>query len=377
MPELPLDAALPQAARPEACSGLPALLAQGERELAASLAQLAGGSDPGPAAGSVAAARAAASRLGMALADRPPGAPGLDPLIWLAYYRLGQVVLGDHPLPPPWAPQPERLDQLVRRCLPQGQVVAWGDPSVYSPPEWGAILDLLQEGGDFVPDLAAPCTGSQAALQQATATVLAMVRRLPAGLGPAIDALLRLTILAVPGPQAQAAGAGFGGATAFFLRGASVIHASPGLTLPGLLERLVHEAAHAELFVLAQDGPLCNNPDDERHPVRIRPDPRPMNGILHSLNVTGRVCETLDALLAAPSLAETLAGTPREQALLLEDCRRLRAHQQALGHSSLEAVRRHGRLTALGAAVCDAGARRLKGAASADGTRPWAPGHGR
>jgi HEXXH motif-containing protein len=239
-------------------------------------------------------------------------------------------------------------------------VIAWGDSSFYSAAEWEAILALLQEGGDFVTDLAPPSAAAQSALEEATAAVLALVRRLPAGLGPSIDRLLRLTILAVPGPQAQAARQGFGGATAFFLRGASVIHASPGLTLPGLLERLVHEAAHAELFVLAQDGPLCHNPDDERHPVRIRPDPRPMNGILHSLHVTGRVCETLDALLANGFLASGFSGH-HEPALLLEDCQRLREQQAELGHSSLAAVRRHGRLTALGQAVCEAGARRLAG----------------
>lgn len=370
MPEPPADAAaLPRAVPPGATSGLPALLEQGERQLASSLALLACGSDSLPSA-SGAALRQAAAQLARALARRPAGATGLDPLVWLAYYRLGQAILGDAPPPQPWVQQPERLDQLAGRCLSQARVVAWGDPDWYGAPEWEAVLALLQEGGDFVSDLAAPSPATQTALQQATASVLSLVRRLPAGLGPAIDQLLPLTILAVPGPRARAAGQGFGGATAFFLRGASVIHASPGLTLPGLLERLVHEAAHAELFVLAQDGPLCHNPDGERHPVRIRPDPRPMNGILHSLHVTGRVCETLDALLTHPSLAELLNGSPQERALLLEDCHRLRRHQAGLGLSSLEAVRRHGRLTALGEAVCAAGARRLQPPGPAGGGVP-------
>ena len=346
------------------------LLDRGERELGESLAQLASGSGSATAPHRATAPyRAAASRLGDALARRPHGGAGLDPLVWLVYYRLGQAILQQAPRSCPWATtldrpdpldQPDRLDQLAGRCLPAGQVIAWGDSSFYSAAEWEAILALLQEGGDFVADLAPPSAAAQSALEEATAAVLALVRRLPAGLGPSIDRLLRLTILAVPGPQAQAARQGFGGATAFFLRGASVIHASPGLTLPGLLERLVHEAAHAELFVLAQDGPLCHNPDDERHPVRIRPDPRPMNGILHSLHVTGRVCETLDALLANGFLASGFSGH-HEPALLLEDCQRLREQQAELGHSSLAAVRRHGRLTALGQAVCEAGARRLAG----------------
>lgn len=334
-------------------------LDQGERELVQSLAQLASGSGatshPHHSATRQAGIRQAAARLAASLARRPPGTPGLDPLVWLVYYRLGQALLAQDASPLPWTEFPERLDQLGGRSLPPGQVIAWGDSTVYSPAEWQAILALLQEGGDFISDLAPPTAATQAALQEATATVLALVRGLPTGLGPSLDRLLPLTILALPGPRAQAAGEGFGGATAFFLRGASVIHASPGLTLPGLLERLVHEAAHAELFVLAQDGPLCHNPDDERHPVRIRPDPRPMNGILHSLHVTGRVCETLDALLA-----DGLPWQP-QRAALLEDLRRLREQQADLGRSSLAAVRRHGRLTALGASVCDAAVRRLAG----------------
>ncbi len=356
---------------PEPPLGLSALLDQGERELGASLAQLACGSNNHPKTVPSAAPSLAASRLGTALTRRPPGAPGLDPLVWLVYYRIGQTILEAPASPLSWMPDPERLDQIAGRCLPEDQVVGWGDPLLYDPLEWQAILALLQEGGDFVADLASPSATCLARLQPACAAVQALVRRLPLGLGPAIASLLRLTILAVPGPQARAAGQSFGGATAFFLRGASVIHASPGLTLPGLLERLVHEAAHAELFVLAQDSPLCHNADSERHPVRIRPDPRPMNGILHSLHVTGRVCETLDALLAHPQLAADLVADPQELALLLQDARLLRTQQAQLGRSSLEAVRRHGRLTALGEAVVEAGARRLGVEAGEAGmTRP-------
>ncbi len=332
------------------------LLDLGERELGESLAQLA--SESGSA---FAPHRAAASRLGEALARRPQGVAGLDPLVWLVYYRLGQAILDRAPLPFPWGENLDRLDHLAGRYLAAGQVFAWGDASLYRPAEWEAILALLQEGGDFVADLIPPSAATQSALEEATAAVLALVRPLQAGLGPSIERLLQLTILAVPGPRAQAARQSFGGATAFFLRGASVIHASPALTLPGLLERLVHEAAHAELFVLAQDSPLCHNRDDERHPVQIRPDPRPMNGILHSLHVTGRVCETLDALLADGLLASGFSGH-HEPALLLEDCQRLREQQAELGRSSLAAARRHGRLTELGQAVCEAGARRLAGA---------------
>ena len=80
-----------------------------------------------------------------------------------------------------------------------------------------------------------------------------------------------------------------------------------------------------------------------------------MNGILHSLHVTGRVCETLDALLAD--------GTPErsDRLVLQDDLRRLRLQQEELGRSSLDAAQRFGRLTPLGQTVCAAAARRLAG----------------
>jgi hypothetical protein len=298
-----------------------------------------------------------------ALARRPAEAGDPDPLVWVAYYRLGHPLAGGELLPFPWDQNLARLNEIASRPSPAGQVVAWGDPATYSPLEWEAILALLQEGGDFVADLEAPDSGSVLALRRAADEVRALVRRLPAGLGPLIDRLLALTILARPGPEARRTGGSFGGATAFFLRGASVIHASCGLTLPGLLERLVHEAAHAELFAIAQDEPLCHNPDNERHPVRIRRDPRPMNGILHSLHVTGRVCETLDALLTD--------GMPThpDRLVLLDDFRQLRIQQEQLGRSSLKAARRFGQLTPLGLAVCEDAARRLAGPAEAGAPR--------
>lgn len=317
-------------------------------ELADSLAQLAsGGGRPEPV-------RRGAAVLGDALARRPADAGDPDPLVWLAYYRLGHPLAGADTFPFPWAHDPARLTTIAARCSPAGEVVAWGDPSLYTPQEWRLILELLQEGGDFVEDLAPPNPTGMRALRHGADAVRALVRRLPAGLGPRIDRLLALTILATPGPLARRNGRSFGGATAFFLRGASVIHASPALPLPGVLERLVHEAAHAELFAIAQDEPLCHNPDQERHPVRIRPDPRPMNGILHSLHVTGRVCATLDAVLE-----DGLHDHP-DRRLLLEDVRQLRLQQAALGRSSLEAVRRFGRLTPTGQAVCEAAAEALR-----------------
>jgi hypothetical protein len=325
-------------------------LDRGLAELAGSLAQLAAAQGGPPQS-----LRRRAALLLQALGRRPAAAGDPDPVIWLAYYRIGHPQAGTESFPFLWGECPARLAELAGRPSPAGQVVAWGDPNLYSAPEWEAILALLQEGGDFVADLDAPDPETVLALRRAAAQVRALLQRLPGGLGTSLDRLLALTILARPGPLSRRAGSSFGGATAFFLRGASVIHASPGLTFPGLLERLVHECAHAELFVLAQDGPLCRNPDEERHPVLIRRDPRPMNGILHSLHVTGRVCETLDALLAdgLPEYAD------RER--LLHDFRQLRTQQEQLGRSSLEATQRFGRLTPLGLAVCESAARRLAG----------------
>ncbi|MCP9887544.1 hypothetical protein KBY96_06295 [Cyanobium sp. ATX 6A2] len=300
---------------------------------------------------------------------------GLSPWIYLGYYELGKVVLqaGGNPHPPGGPPQPSPDQQVVEfhaanalALIQHGltasrfntearnpQVIGFGDPAEASAQMWATLLAMLQEGGDFVVDICSPSSETigqfEAAIRDA--------RRLISLVNPALDTLMsrlqRLLLLAEPGPQARTAGQNFGGATAFFFRGGSVINASRQLHPTAMLELLVHEYAHGELFALGQEQVLCLNQDDERYPVLIRSDPRPMHGILHSLHVVSRVVGVIDKILqlSPAALPDGGASQPAFRDLLVR--------QHAYGRSSLAAIREHARLTPLGQEVVEAAVWRL------------------
>jgi HEXXH motif-containing protein len=215
------------------------------------------------------------------------------------------------------------------------------------------VLELFQEGGDFVADLEGPGPEDYVPLAAAISEVRGLLRAIDPPLVELIDQLLPLVILALPGPRARNEGRVFGGATTFFFRGGTLVNARADHTLATLLEVIVHEYAHAELFALAQDGHLCTNAENERHPVRIRSDPRPMNGILHALHVSSRVGAVFERVLRR--------GLPwrSDRDPLLADIASLRQEALSNGRSCLEAVLRHGRLTPLGRTITAAAALRL------------------
>lgn len=294
----------------------------------------------------------------------------LTPWLRLGYNELGKLVLSkEHgkPLPPSRTGQDERLEvalalishglsetSLRQRTEDGPEIVGFGDPAAASKPMWSALLFMLQEGGDFVSDLTAPSDDQIRWFHQQ----ILQARRLIARVDPTLDGLMnnlqRQLILAEPGPIAREAGQSFGGATAFFHRGASILNASRRPTAAAMVELLVHEYAHAELFALGQEEVLCLNSDDELHPVLIRSDPRPMHGILHSLHVVSRVVGVIEKILLQPM--ETFADGGESMGAF----RNLLDSERAFGQSSLAAVRRHARLTPLGEAVVEAAAWRLE-----------------
>ncbi|MCP9928327.1 hypothetical protein KBY90_10610 [Cyanobium sp. CH-040] len=271
-------------------------------------------------------------------------AAALSPWIYLLYYRIGQCVLSGR--------QPSaRLELLLDwlGCeLPQGPpasgVVSFADAG---RPEWQwrDLLELFQEGGDFVADLEGPDTAETDRWREA----ITAARSLIAGVDPALHGLMEQlqsqVVLTMPGERARRAGTSFGGATTFFFRGGSLINCAARLEPAQLLERLVHEFAHTELFVIGQDSRLCRNDDDERHQVLIRPDPRPMHGIIHALYVSARCAELFRRLLAAELPGDTPGQGPRD------GIRAMLERVTALGRSALEAVQKHGQLTETGAGV--------------------------
>lgn len=81
----------------------------------------------------------------------------------------------------------------------------------------------------------------------------------------------------------------FGGASSFQLWGALFLHFGPEATRHQIAEALVHEAAHALLFGFAMGGPLVENPDEDRFASPLRPDKRPMDGVVHATYVIARM----------------------------------------------------------------------------------------
>jgi HEXXH motif-containing protein len=273
--------------------------------------------------------------------------------VYLGYYLLGrQILTGRGELFPGF---PALILAEIGRPQPAGQVVDFWDPARADPALWQATLDLFQEGGDFTGRLEPPSTEMGEQHRGMIAEARSLIRCLDPPLAGLMDRLQPLLVLCAPGANARFSGQGFGNATCFFFRGASLFNASRATNPIQMAERLVHEYAHAELFVLAQDGALCLNGDDERHSVRIRPDPRPMNGILHALHVVSRVCPVLERALSRG------IPTSGEREALKASCRVLIAQQKEYGASSLAVIRSHAQLTPLGEAVVEAAAARLGG----------------
>lgn len=287
-----------------------------------------------------------------------------SPWIYLAYYRLGNWLISGN------ANQQNSILNLITEVdeaisnnngtiKKTGEVCAYGDNAIASSGLWQSALSLFQEGGDFIEDLERPEDSLLLHWQQKVDIAHQLIRAVDPDLMHLMNQLQRLVILAKPGPKSVAINESFGGATCFFFRGASVINAARPQSTIEIMEKIVHEYAHAELFVLGQDQPLCLNTDDDRHKVLIRKDPRPMNGILHALYVTGRVAEVMNRLLSHD------LGELADKKNLLIEANSMLNEQISLGHSSLEQVHKHAKLTTIGDIIVQASASRLANAQKA------------
>lgn len=88
-------------------------------------------------------------------------------------------------------------------------------------------------------------------------------------------------------------------------------------SLAHFIETIVHETAHIELRLHQWLDPMITN-SEQRAPSPLRPDPRPLNGVLHSVFVLSRTTEALQRF--ADSVED---GVDREAALgLLSSFRR-------------------------------------------------------
>jgi HEXXH motif-containing protein len=209
---------------------------------------------------------------------------------------------------------------------------------------WQFLIDNLQEEPSFPSDLQTPNPESllmQEAMFRRAHTILHANAPLIADM---LTQMQRLVILGRPGPASHLRGINFGGATTFFFWRGTVLNADMVTGLPSLIEQLVHEGCHAALFALSKDSHLCFNADNETHQVAIRPDPRPMHGIIHSYYVATNVAACLSRIAAASSTVELTQAEKRE-------CLQRAEHNRLNAASSLDAIQCHGRLTELGRAI--------------------------
>jgi HEXXH motif-containing protein len=129
---------------------------------------------------------------------------------------------------------------------------------------------------------------SQEAFATARSTslrALALIRTADGSLFEEMRALVRQVILAIGGPDAPP----FGGVTTFYVWGAIFINPSLYVDAVTMASGLVHEAAHALLLGSTMGDPLVENDPGDRYKSPLRPDPRPMDGIVHAAFVLARM----------------------------------------------------------------------------------------
>jgi HEXXH motif-containing protein len=100
-----------------------------------------------------------------------------------------------------------------------------------------------------------------------------------------------------------------------------------------LAEAIIHEFQHNKLHALLEQGPLLHNAWSPLYPSPVRPDPRPLHGVLLAVHAFLPVARMLESMLSAG----TGAVEPRLRAVALGN------------HEAAETLRLHARPTPLGA----------------------------
>ena len=208
---------------------------------------------------------------------------------------------------------------------------------------WETLLKLLQEGGDFVSDVEEPNNETFIFNEKKILEAKNIIGIIDPQLSELMNKLQNTVILCKPGHESRKINNSFGGATCFFFRGGSVLNSSFKFNLATTLEKLVHEYAHNELFVLGQDERLCLNSDKDIHKVSIRSDKRPMNGIIHSFYVVVRVLEFFTKLSIHSPKRDFDIEKDFES-----DFREIIKSQLVFGQSSLSKIKEYADLTNTG-----------------------------
>ena len=109
-----------------------------------------------------------------------------------------------------------------------------------------------------------------------------------------------------------------------------------------MVEALIHEFSHNKLAALLELDPVLENAFTSAHPSPVRPDPRPLHGVLLAVHAFLPVAAFYEALIAS----EDPVGRRPE-------VRRRLAQIVAGNHEGVQVIVAHGRPTAIGAALVD------------------------
>lgn len=125
----------------------------------------------------------------------------------------------------------------------------------------------------------------------------------------------------------------FGGATFPHFWGGMVINSRLIANKYAFTDQLLHEALHALLFGLCNlHGKLCKNSDSELYHSAYRPDPRPMNGLIHAYFVSKNLINCFSSLPGNKfkELADTALGASQQLHSEIETHARLTRFGKAL-----------------------------------------------
>lgn len=168
---------------------------------------------------------------------------------------------------------------------------------------------------------------------------MALIRTVDPEMAGEIDVFCRRIILAEPRPGTRH----FSGGTTFFLWGATLMNPQVAVDRIALVKQIAHEATHALLFGLTKAKPLTTNSPDERRASPLRPEPRPIEGIVHATFVLARVNHILI------EIARGNATSGDERDTLRESIDR----QTRLYRSGLATIETYARFTPEGGAIFD------------------------
>ncbi len=215
------------------------------------------------------------------LSARLPAGP-VSPWVFCLYSQLvAELANGRRPAPGA-AEALLKAGNLPAETAP----ISLRDPSFPSA-WWDQYLVLLDTDPDrnFRPIMPPP------ELAERRRALITDAMRLVADIDPELHAevraLVRMPVMAVPEsdePQAR-----FGGASTFFMWGATLMNVEVPSSPIAVLDLLVHESSHLLLFGLVEGKALTRNEASERYASPLRTDARPIDGIFHACFVAARV----------------------------------------------------------------------------------------